>query len=37
MSAKAQERRSKVDEAAMKIARKAIRKYDKLLRSLAYK
>jgi len=31
------ESRSKVDEEAMEIARKAIRKYDKLLRSLAYK
>ena len=37
MSAKVRESRSKVDEEAMEIARKAIRKYDKLLRSLAYK
>jgi len=37
MSAKVRESRSRVDEEAMEIARKAIRKYDKLLRSLAYK
>jgi len=37
MNAKIRESESKVNEEALEIARKAIRKYDKLLRSLAYK
>jgi len=37
MSAKIRESEPKVNEEAMEIARKAIRKYDKLLRSLTYK